>query len=70
MSYTTDSENNLLVPSSMRVNNMSTAGWTDDGGNAGVTLSFSALNAIGVRICSQFAACYTWDNKFKWKLAD
>ncbi len=63
-------KNNLLVPSSMRVNNMSTAGWTDNGGNAGVTISYSALNVYGLRVYNQFNAWYTWDNKFKWKFPD
>ncbi len=63
-------KNNLLVPTAMRVNSISNVGWTDDGGNAGVTISYSSLNAFGVRVYGQFTAWYTWNNKYKWKFPD
>lgn len=63
-------KNHLLVPNAMRVNNISTVGWTGDGGNAGVTISYSSMNAFGVRIYGQFWAYYTWNNKFKWEFPD
>lgn len=63
-------KNHLLVPNAMRVNNISTVGWIGDGGNAGVTISYSSMNAFGVRVYGQFWAYYTWNNKFKWEFPD